>query len=564
MDKELRLLIGGEAGQGLDTVAGLLGKAVVRSGWRLLTAQHVMSRVRGGHNNFRMRVAGRPVAAPPDSFHVLAAMTVESIDLHRDKLEPEGLILADAAWGLPPEPGLVGVPLAELAPRPVFRGVALLGVLGRMLSVRSEILAELIRAQFDSKGSEIVAGNLDVLAKAMSWAGEHVPVQAMPEPDGAADRLSLDGNQAVVLGALAAGVRFCGYYPMSPATSIAEGLVQVGVRMGVVVEQAEDEIAAANMALGAAYGGARSIVPTSGGGFALMTEAVSLAGVMEMPVVFVVVQRPGPATGLATRTEQADLNLILYAGHGEFPRAVLTPGSPEECFTLTHKAFDLAEKSQGPVFLLSDQYLASAVRSVDRFDPDALPPVAGPDLSDSDAENYRRYSLAAPVSPRRLPGVGKSLVLADSHEHDEAGHIIEDGATRVLMQDKRLAKMDVLLAEALPPVYYGADEPDVLLVGWGSTIGVLREAVDLLAAQGVRAASLGFTQVWPLVPDAFLPRLHAAAAVVAVEGNSTGQFAGLLRQITGFDIVDHVRRYDGRALTPGYVLEHLRPILEVL
>lgn len=295
-----------------------------------------------------------------------------------------------------------------------------------------------------------------------------------------------------------------------------------------------------------------------------MTEAVSLAGVMEMPVVFVVVQRPGPATGLATRTEQADLNLVLHAGHGEFPRAILAPGSPEDCFALTHKAFDLAEKSQGPVFLLSDQYLASAVRSVDRLDPDALPPVAGPDLSDTDAENYRRYGLATPVAPRRLPGVGKSLVLVDSHEHDETGHITEDGAIRVRMQDKRLAKMDILLAEALPPEYHGADDPDVLLVGWGSTTGVLTETVDLLAAQGVRAASLGFIQVWPLVPDAFLPRLHAAAAVVAVEGNSTAQFAGLLRQVTGFDIVDHVLRYDGRALTPGYVLEHLRSILEAL
>jgi len=562
--QEMNLIMGGEAGQGLDTVAGLLGTAVVRSGWHLLTAQHVMSRVRGGHNNVRVRIGAQPVPGPPDMFHVLAAMSRESVDLHRDKLEDKAVILVDAAWEMPAEAGLLGIPFAELAPRPVFRNVALLGVLGAMLGIKAGMLQDQLKEHFKVKGDQIVASNLDVLAASMKWAGEHAPRLSMPESTDPAGRLAMDGNQALVLGALAAGVRFCGYYPMSPATSIAEGLAQAPVEMGVVVEQAEDEIAAANMALGAAYAGARSLVPTSGGGFALMTEAVSLAGVMEMPVVFVVAQRPGPATGLATRTEQADLELVLYAGHGEFHRAILAPTNVSDCFYLTHKAFDLAEKSQGPVFVLSDQYLASAARSVDPFDLESLAPIATPDLSDSDPGNYRRYDWSAPLSPRRIPGNGRSLVMADCHEHDEAGHIIEAGDIRVRMQDKRLAKKDVLLGEVLPPEYRGADAPDLLLVGWGSTCEVLREVVERLQAEGVKVGVLSFVQVWPLVPETFLSRLDSAKTVVAVEGNSTAQFAGLLRKTTGFHIQQTVLRYDGRALTAGYVMERLRPILEAL
>ncbi len=564
MRQEMHLIMGGEAGQGLDTVASLLGTAVVRSGWHLLTAQHVMSRVRGGHNNVRVRIGAQPVPGPPDMFHVLAAMSRESVDLHRDKLEDQAVILVDAAWEMPAEAGLLGIPFAELAPRPVFRNVALLGVLGAMLGIKAGMLQAQLTEHFKVKGDQIVASNLDVLAASMKWAEEHAPRLSMPESTDPAGRLAMDGNQALVLGALAAGVRFCGYYPMSPATSIAEGLAQAPVEMGVVVEQAEDEIAAANMAIGAAYAGARSLVPTSGGGFALMTEAVSLAGVMEMPVVFVVAQRPGPATGLATRTEQADLELVLYAGHGEFHRAILAPTNVSDCFYLTHKAFDLAEKSQGPVFILSDQYLASAARSVDPFDLESLEPIATPDLSDSYPENYRRYNWSAPISPRRIPGNGRSLVMADCHEHDEAGHIIEAGDIRVRMQDKRLAKKDVLLREVLPPEYRGADAPDLLLVGWGSTCEVLREVVEILQTDGVKVGVLSFAQVWPLVPETFLWRLDSAKTVVAVEGNSTAQFAGLLRKTTGFHIQQTVLRYDGRALTAGYVMARLRPILEAL
>lgn len=237
MRQELDLIMGGEAGQGIDTVAGLLGKAVVRSGRHLLAVQHVMSRVRGGHNNVRIRVAARPVQGPPDTFHLLAAMSRESVDLHRGRLAEGAVILADAAWELPAEPGLVSIPFADLASRAVFRNVALMGIIGAMLGLEDEGLRELVADNFRSKGEQIVASNLDVLASAMQWARGSAPSLPLPEAAGPAGMLSMDGNQALVLGALAAGVRFCSFYPMSPATTIAEGLAQVGVDMGVVVEQ---------------------------------------------------------------------------------------------------------------------------------------------------------------------------------------------------------------------------------------------------------------------------------------------------------------------------------------
>lgn len=560
MQNDVNVILGGAAGQGLDTVAHLLCKAVVRSGRHVLTAPHVMSRVRGGHNNFRMRISAEPVPAPADAFHMLAAMTEESVLLHRDKLVEGGLLVTDAAWDLAGT-DFVPVPYAELAPRQTLRSAVLFGVLGTMLGFAPENLADLLGRHFRNKGEDVVRDNLGVLDKTVAWTAAHASVLTLPEA-GREPLLAMTGNQAVVLGALAADVGFCAYYPMSPATPVAEGLGRVAQRMDIVVEQAEDEIGAANMALGAAYGGARSIVPTSGGGFALMTEAVSLAGVMEMPVVFNVVQRPGPATGLATRTEQADLDLVLYAGHGEFPRAVLAPATVEDCFHLTRTAFDLTERAQTPVFLLTDQYLGDSLMSVPPFDLDALAPVAGPNLDDDGAASYRRYALPGPVSPRRIPGHGQSLVLVDSHEHDETGHIIEGAAMRVAMQDKRQAKLEVLKRLTVPPLYHGADNPELLLVGWGSTVGALRESVNILVAQGTRAACLGFTQVWPLVPEQFMGRLTGARRVVAVEGNSTAQFAGLLRRETGFHIASRVLRYDGRAFTAGYVLDGLRRIGE--
>jgi 2-oxoglutarate ferredoxin oxidoreductase subunit alpha len=328
--------------------------------------------------------------------------------------------------------------------------------------------------------------------------------------------------------------------------------------MGLVVEQVEDEIAAINMAIGASFAGAPSLVPTSGGGFALMTEAVSLAGVSETPVVIVIGQRAGPATGLATRTEQADLEFVLHAGHGEFPRAVFAPATLEECFHLTRKAVELAERYQGPTFVLTDHFLADSIRDVEPFDVKALPFVKPGAAPSSVKGPYARYAITeSGVSPRMLPGLSRHLVVGDSHEHTEAGHITEDLTLRPKMVRKRLRKMEGLIGEAIPPEHQGPKRADLLLVSWGSTQGAVAEAASTLKAQGKRTATLHFSQVWPMVPEQFVSHLKGAREVIAVEGNATGQLARLIRRETGFHIPRHISRYDGLAITPEYIIREL-------
>jgi len=367
----------------------------------------------------------------------------------------------------------------------------------------------------------------------------------------------VNGNEALALGALAADVRFCAFYPMTPATSVVLNLVKYADAMNVVVEQAEDEIAAINMALGAAFAGCRSMTATSGGGFALMAEGVSLAAAAELPVVIVIAQRPGPATGLPTRTEQADLEMVLHAGHGEYPRAILTPGSIESCFVLMWRAFMLAEASQGPVFVLTDQFLADSYRDVSPFNLEDTP-FSVPSTPENVNCPYRPYAITdSGVSPRRRPCAGEDLVIADSHEHSEDGHITEDQAVRTRMVEKRLRKGAVLNDAVIPPEYSGSDAPDLLLVSWGSSKGAVAEAAERLVEKGQSVATLHFDQVWPLAPQQFLNRLQVARQTVCVEGNATRQFARLIRRESGFQFARSVCRYDGRPFTSEYILERL-------
>jgi 2-oxoglutarate ferredoxin oxidoreductase subunit alpha len=289
-----------------------------------------------------------------------------------------------------------------------------------------------------------------------------------------------------------------------------------------------------------------------------MVETVSLAGVSETPLVIVIGQRPGPATGLATRTEQGELWFVLHAGHGEFPRAVFTPGSIEECFYLTRKAFELAEKYQSPMFVLTDHFLADSYRDMESIDIKDLPSVK-PGVDPSSVETpYRRYRITENgVSPRLLPGLSKHLVIADSHEHTEDGHMTENLSIRPKMVDKRLKKGDWIRLEITPPEFKGDEKPELLLVSWGSSKGSVEEAASQIRSQGKKAATLHFSQVWPMIPDQVLKYLEQAKRTVCVESNATGQFAQLIRRETGFFIKERVSRYDGLVITPEYILRNI-------
>jgi 2-oxoglutarate ferredoxin oxidoreductase subunit alpha len=548
------VLIGGEAGQGLQTVGHLLAKSLVRSGYSIHVTQTYESRVRGGHNTFSIRFGPQKVPAGQEAIDILIALNEETIDFHQKELKKTGLIIGDGEWKRKGK-NWIGLPLKELGEK-TYWNTACMGVAAGLIGLDEEVVAKAIEDTFGEKGSQ---ENRKVLGASYPWLKQQSrdweKLPAVPRP---AKRLLMNAHEAVALGAISAGLKFCAFYPMSPSMSIAQTLIDWAGEMGLVVEQAEDEIAAVNMAIGASFAGVPSMVPTSGGGFALMVEAVSLAAVSETPLVIIVGQRPGPATGLATRTEQGDLWFVLHASHGEFPRAVFAPGTLEECFHLTRKAFELAEKYQGPMFVLTDHFFADSYREMKPVDVSKLSFVRPQGDPSSVKTPYLRYRITKKgISPRLLPGLTKHLVVADSHEHTEDGHLTENLSIRPKMVDKRLRKGDGIRSEVIPPSFQGDERPDLLLVSWGSTQGAAAEAAAQWGSGKKKAATLHFSQVWPMIPNQFMKRLEQAKRVVAVEGNATGQLAQLIRRETGFVVKKRVLRYDGLPITPEYILRHL-------
>jgi 2-oxoglutarate ferredoxin oxidoreductase subunit alpha len=554
----LNILIGGEAGQGLVTVGQLLAKSLVRGGYSIVVTQSYQSRIRGGHNTFAIRVGVDDVIAPQESVDLLVALDQDTVTQHRGDLCADGLILGDEAFDIA-DTALLKVPLKQLASGK-FSNIASLGVVSALLGIDEGLVAKTLEDLFGKKHPQVMEENRHVLKAAFQWySDQSASLHRLPSVTNSSKRLMVNGNEAIALGAVSAGLKFFAFYPMTPSTSISLSLASHAKKMGLIVEQAEDEIAAINMAIGASFAGAPSMVATSGGGLALMVEGISLAAMTETPIVVAVAQRPGPATGLPTRTEQADLELILHAGHGEFPRAIYAPGTVEECFHLTRRSLELAEKSQSPIFLLTDQFLADSYRAVMPFDVENLSAVRAGTSAFGSSSTYKRFSITEDgISPRLLPGMSRHLVVADSDEHTEDGHITEDLSVRIQMVEKRLRKGQLIKSEVIPPDVEGTQDPDLLLVSWGSTKGAVLEAASRLRSEGQKVTTLHFSQVWPLVPEQFMGRLEQAKEVICVEGNASGQFALLIRRETGFKIKDKVLRYDGLPFTPESILRELK------
>ena len=555
-DNTLNILIAGEAGQGLATVGPALSRSLVRAGYYLHVSQTYESRVRGGHNTFAIRTHHQPCPAPGSQVDILVAFNQHTIELHASQLTPKGFIISDDKLAAHSQRH-IRVPVASLG-KNLHLNTIMLAAVGALLGLREDNLAASLQLEFEKLSQQVLEENLVSLHNAFQWTIEQkLEFEILAKaPFPANHNLMLDGNQGIALGAMAAGLKFCSFYPMSPGTSISLNIADAAPKLGIVVEQAEDELAAINMAIGASYAGARAMVASSGGGFALMCEGISLAGMVETPLVVAIAMRPGPATGLPTRTEQADLNLALYAGHGEFPRAIFAPANPAQCVELTMHAFDLAEKYQSPIFVLTDQYLTDCFSNVAPFTFKQPVPLAQKIASQDDNPDYQRFALTSSgVSPRVLPGLGKTLAISDSDEHDLNGYLTEDLLLRVKMQDKRMRKLNGLLEDFLPPVFSGAQQPELLLCCWGSSLGAVQEASRLLGEDKVGVCH--FPQVYPLDPAAFLPKLQAAKKVVMVESNYSGQMARLLYAESGFKVHGHVLRYDGLALSAQYIMQHL-------
>jgi len=553
--------IGGAAGQGIETISGILTRLLARAGYHVFSHQDYESRVRGGHNFFQIRFSDTQVAASRDFVDIVVALDRASIALHETELTKDGIIVYDSATLNEKHggPRFLDVPFNDLAVRrggnKIMSNVVATGAVMGMLGLSIELLFAAIRDSFGRKGEEVIKANIEAARAGHEHAVTECLQCSFTAATQGSPKMLIAGNDAIGFGALASGCKFYAAYPMTPSTGILNYVAGKAREYGLVVEQAEDEVAAINMAIGASFGGVRAMTGTSGGGFALMVEGLSLAGMTETPVVIALAQRPGPATGLPTRTEQADLFLALFAGHGEFPRVIFAPGSPEQAFFLTHKAFDLAEKYQIPAFVLTDQYLADSEWTYDGFDLSKLRytdyRLRGDAVADPRA--YKRHAFTADgVSPLAAPGLGPYLVVTDSDEHDEEGHLIEDAETRRRMVEKRLlAKLPLIQAEMEPPRLYGAENPEVVVAGWGSTYGPLKEAVEVLRKRK-RIAMLHFSEVYPL-PLAkkldWLGLLKGARRTLCVENNALGKFASLVRMETGYDFDRHIHRYDGRPYT---------------
>ena len=567
--RDLSIVLCGEAGQGIQTVEFVLTRVLKRSGYHVFATKEYMSRVRGGFNSTEIRVSSRRVAAHVDRIDLLIPLGTGAIEHMGDRVTSDTLILGDCdvlgeCSHLGDEHPIFDVPFTAMAEQlgsKMYANVIGVGVIGGILDADPEVVRDYLTEIFARKGEEVVASNIEACEQGYvigkQYVEEGLISAGFPKDPSIRDDVLLNGAEAVATGAIAGGCNVITSYPMSPSTGVLTFLAKQAKEFDIVAEQAEDEVAAINMALGAWYAGGRALVTTSGGGFALMVEGVSLAGMIETPVVIHLAQRPGPATGLPTRTEQGDLNLVLYAGHGSFPRIILAPGDIHQAFHLTRQAFDLADRFQVPVFVLTDQYMMDTYYNTPPVDMDYPAPeshvvTTGPD--------YKRYAITPDgISPRGIPGMGDGLVKVDSDEHTEDGSITEDLDVRNQMVEKRLRKADAMMGAVIPPEVIGPGNAPLLVIGWGSTYRVIREAVGNIG--GERIAFMHLQQVYPLPPEVET-MIGSAQRAVIIEGNATSQLGRLIRSETGLNIPDRLLKYNGMQFSVEEVQAYLEGVLE--
>jgi 2-oxoglutarate/2-oxoacid ferredoxin oxidoreductase subunit alpha len=551
MIHSLTLVLSGQAGQGLQTIETLITQAAKRD-YHVFSTMEVMSRVRGGNNTVEIRLAAEPVYAYKHSIDLLFLLNDHSLYRLHDRItsethvfgEPKFIDQAILTQKAATFHELNLTDLAASAGSVILGNTVLFGFISGLISLDSHSCTDLIREHFHTKSDAVKENNVKAFHIGYELGKSFEVKPSIEKSFSQKDFKVLTGNEAIGIGTLAGGVNFISSYPMSPGTALLEYLAEKGVAFNVLVEQAEDEIAAITMCIGAWYAGARAMVTTSGGGFALMEEAVSLSGITETPCVIHIAQRPGPGTGLPTRTEQADLNLAVYSGHGEFPRIVVAPGSLTDGVLLAQKAFYLADKYQVPVFILSDQYYLDSATTIEPLT-----------LSDSYLESfvvptekdYLRYKLTpSGISPRGIPGHGEGLVKCDSDEHDERGSITEDFNVRVLMNEKRLSRDSLILEDYIEPELIGSKSYKKLIIGWGSTYGVIKEAVD--SSNDSDLAFLHVKQVYPL-SSKLAEYLRQSEKTLIFENNATGQLANLIKLHLDFNLEKRILKSNGMPFT---------------
>jgi len=577
---DLAIGIGGAAGQGIATPGDILARIFVRRGLHVNAYNAYQSIIRGGHIFLTLRTSDQPVLSQGDKIDVLVPLNQDTMDRHLRLMRPGSAVLFNSDTITPGvvADGVQLCPFSVKALAPAIRGdlvqntIALAAIL-RLIKVEFKILEEILAIQFRRRGAAAVAENTGVARAGYDYAATHFSEFPFALPDMGKRLAFFEGNQALAMGGAAAGVRFYCAYPMSPASGVLHWMSRHARQLGIMVRQVEDEIGVINMAIGAAHTGCRAMCATSGGGFALMTEALGAAAMMEIPVVCINVQRAGPATGVPTKTEQGDLWQVLGAGQGDYPRIIVAPTNIVDCFKLVPKLFNLVDKFQCPGIIVSDLLLSEGRSSIDPAELDFKVPIDRGDViglnghGPSANGHYKRYLLTQNgVSPRALPGTPGFTHVVATDEHDEDGVLISDEFTdphkRQAIHEKRMRKMESVLPLLPPPELHGAVDAEVTLLGWGSTEGVIREAIEQLADAGVTANNLQIRWLVPLHADAILSILSRCRKVVIVENNYSGQFARYLRSETGFAADGHIRKYDGEPFMPHHLVDGVKAILK--
>ncbi len=568
--KFISLKIGGQAGQGIKSAGLMFAKLATRSGYHIYTYTEYPSLIRGGHNAMQICVSEEEVTAPSNKTDLLIALNKETITKHLNELSAGGGIIFDADKKfdfsiVDKQINLFLVPLSKLVKEAggeeILINTVALGAAAAILGADLKLLKDLLAEEFSGKKEEVIEMNHKAAEKGYNFAVENfadkLQKRLNPRPN-IVPKMILNGDEAAALGAIAGGLQFAAIYPMTPITGLLHMLAAYQNKYGYIYKQPEDEIAAINMTIGAAYAGARAMTATSGGGFCLMTEGYGLAGMTETPIVIVMGMRPGPATGFPTWSEQGDLRFVLHAHQGDFPRIVLAAGDGKEVFDLTMQAFNLAEKYQTPVVVLVDKNICEDDQSFQYFDVSAYKIERGKFTTEK-VNDYKRYALEEDgISLRTIPGMG-NFFLANSDEHNEYGYSDEESPNRKEQHKRRMTKLRTCEKNDMEtPQLFGPEKADVTIVSWGSNKGSIFQAMK----EFPNVNFLHLTWMNPFPSKAVKQILSGAKHVVDIECNYTAQLAGLIREKTGIEIEDKFLKYDGRPFFVEDLAEKLRSILK--
>jgi len=567
---QLSWKIGGQQGEGVESTDRIFSTALNRLGYYLYGYRHFSSRIKGGHTNNKIRISTKAIRAISDDLDILVAFDQETIDLNSHELRKGGVIVADAKFNPTVPEGidarLFPVPITSIAEElgtSLFKNMVASGASWALLGLPLEVFNKAVEEEFGRKGPAIVEKNVEAVRRGAEFvlelAGGSLADFQLEPSDGKA-KLFMIGNDAIALGAVVGGCRFMPAYPITPASEIMEYLVKTLPKFGGTVIQTEDEIAAVTMAIGANYGGVRTLTASAGPGLSLMMEAIGLAGMTETPVVIVDTQRGGPSTGLPTKQEQSDINAMIYGTHGEIPKIVIAPSTVEECFYDAIEAFNLAEKFQCPVIIVTDLQLSLGKQTAENLELDKIKIDRGalvtgelPALEEN--KLFKRYEFTEDgVSPRVVPGMKNGIHHVTGVEHDQEGRPSESPVNRKKMMDKRLKKLESV--RITNPIHIDAphETPDVLIVGMSSIGGTIDEARERLTKDGITSNHMTVRQLYPFPTDLVAPYAEKAKKIVIIENNATGQLADQFKLRVGHaDKVKNFLKYDGTPFLPSEI-----------